>query len=78
LSKLIPVSRQELIRRLKRLGFGGPYLGSGHAYMVKEVDSGRIYVTIPNPHHSKDIGIKLLAQILKEGEISREKWFSVQ
>jgi predicted RNA binding protein YcfA (HicA-like mRNA interferase family) len=46
--------------------------------MVKEVDSGRIYVTIPNPHHSKDIGIKLLAQILKEGEISREKWFSVQ
>jgi predicted RNA binding protein YcfA (HicA-like mRNA interferase family) len=77
LSRLLPVSRQELIRRLGKLGFEGPYPGSGHAYMVKELPKGRIYVTIPNPHHGQDFGVGLLAQILKEGEISREEWLSV-
>ncbi|MCJ7445747.1 MAG: hypothetical protein MUO26_14710 [Methanotrichaceae archaeon] len=27
---LFPVSRRELIRRLAKLGFDGPYIGSGH------------------------------------------------
>jgi hypothetical protein len=45
--------------------------------MVKELPKGRIYVTIPNPHHGQDFGVGLLAQILKEGEISREEWLSV-
>jgi predicted RNA binding protein YcfA (HicA-like mRNA interferase family) len=44
--------------------------------MVKELAKGRVYVTIPNPHHGKDLGVGLLAQILKEGEISREDWLS--
>ncbi len=26
----------------------------------------RVYVSIPNPHHRKDIGVKLLIQILRE------------
>ena len=76
MSRLLPVSRQELIRRLKILGFEGPFQGSGHAYMVKMLNRGRVYVTIPNLHHGKDFGIGLLAQILKEGEISREDWLS--
>ena len=45
--------------------------------MVKERAMGRIYVTIPNPHHGQDFSVGLLAQILKEGEISREEWLSV-
>lgn len=45
--------------------------------MVKELDKGRIYVAIPNPHHGQDFSVGLLAQILKEGEISREEWLSV-
>jgi predicted RNA binding protein YcfA (HicA-like mRNA interferase family) len=77
LSRLLPVSRQELIRRLGKLGFEGPYPGSGHSYMIKELAKGRIYVTIPNPHHGQDFSVGLLAQILKEGEISREEWLSV-
>ena len=77
MSRLLPISRQELIRRLGKLGFEGPYPGSGHAYMIRKLAKGRVYVTIPNPHHGKDFGIGLLAQILKEGEISREEWLSV-
>jgi hypothetical protein len=45
--------------------------------MIKELAKGRIYVTIPNPHHGQDSSVGLLAQILKEGEISREEWLSV-
>ncbi|MCJ7445748.1 MAG: type II toxin-antitoxin system HicA family toxin [Methanotrichaceae archaeon] len=36
-----------------------------------------IRITIPNPHYGKDIGVGLLAQILKEAGISRENWISV-
>ncbi|MDM7935682.1 MAG: type II toxin-antitoxin system HicA family toxin [Methanothrix sp.] len=71
-NRLSPVARRELIRRLGELGFIGPYTGSGHEYMVK----GDIRVVIPNPHRGRDIGARLLAQILKEAGISREDWLS--
>lgn len=77
MSRLVPVSRNELIRRLKKLGFEGPYPGSGHAYMVRELSGKRLYVKIPNPHHGEDISAGLLAEILRKAEISREEWFSV-
>ena len=44
--------------------------------MVGKLTEGRVYVTIPNPHHGKDIGVGILAQILREGGISREEWLS--
>lgn len=33
--KLAPVSWTELVRRLRELGFDGPYQGGKHPYMVK-------------------------------------------
>jgi len=45
--------------------------------MVKDLATGRVYVTIPNLHHGRDLGVKHIAQILKEGELSREEWLSV-
>jgi predicted RNA binding protein YcfA (HicA-like mRNA interferase family) len=78
LSKLAPVSRKELIRNLRTLGFKGPYPGSSHAYMVKaRTEGGRLYVSIPNPHHGEEIGVGLLVEILRKAKISREEWFSV-
>ncbi|HPH48969.1 MAG TPA: type II toxin-antitoxin system HicA family toxin [Methanothrix sp.] len=71
-NKLAPVSRRELIKRLRKLGFEGPYPGTDHEYMV----NGDRFVPIPNPHR-REIGVNLLAEILKEAEISREDWFSV-
>jgi len=76
LSRLVPVSRNELLRRLHKLGFEGPYPGSGHAYMVREQSGKRLYVKFPNPHHGDDIGAGLLAEILRKAEISRDEWFS--
>jgi hypothetical protein len=35
-----------------------------------ELAKGRIYVTIPNPHHGQDFSVGLLAQILKNKERS--------
>ncbi len=71
-SKLVPVSRRELIHRLKVLGFNGPFKGSDHDYMVRR----ETRVTIPNLHKGQDIGIRLLTQVLKEAEIDRDDWIS--
>ena len=76
MSRLVPVSRNELLRRLRKLGFEGPYPGSGHAYMVRVLSGKRLYVKIPNPH-GEDIGVGLLAEILRRAGISRDEWFSV-
>ena len=70
-NRLTPVSRLDLIKRLKELGFIGPYSGPGHAFMVR----GTNRVRIPN-RHKKEIGVNLLLEILREGGISREDWLS--
>lgn len=72
LNRLAPVSRKELIKRLAKLGFEGPYVGSGHEYMIW----GALRVKLPNVHRSQDISVDLLARILRDAEISREEWFS--
>ena len=69
---LSPVSRRELIRRMRALGFRGPAAGKRHAAMIK----GEYRVPIPNPHPG-DISIPLLRRILREAEISLEEWKSV-
>ena len=70
MSKLSPVSWRELVKRLRKLGFEGPYQGGTHPYMVK----GDLVLTIPNPHR-REIGVDLLARVLKRGNIRREDWF---
>lgn len=61
----------DLIKRLKELGFVGPYTGSDHAFMVR----GTNRVKVPNPH-KKEIDVNLLLEILREGRISRDEWSS--
>ena len=72
MTKLTPVSWRELVRRLHKLGFRGPYEGGRHPYMVRE----DLVLTIPNPHRRK-IGAALLLRILKQADISREEWNDV-
>lgn len=67
--KLAPVTRNELISRLKVLGFVGPQSGGKHQYMVK----GLIRLTLPNPH-KHDIGVDLLSRMLKQAGIDRNYW----
>lgn len=73
MSRLAPVSWNELVRRLYALGFEGPYTGRGpHPVMLR----GTIRIMIPNPHRG-DISVDLIMKILRQGEISREDWLSV-
>ena len=67
-----PLPRRELIRGLRDLGFEGPYTGGRHQFMVK----GDIVVTIPKPHGG-DIGVGLLARVLRQARISRDEWESL-
>lgn len=64
------VSRREIIKRLRKLGFSGPYTGGDHQYMRRK-DGLRIRV--PNPHKS-DPSIGLLLLILKHAGISKSEW----
>jgi hypothetical protein len=66
---LKPVSHKELIRRLKLLGFDGPFPGGKHLFMIR----GTLRLIIPNPHRG-DIGGALLTRILKQGLITMNEW----
>lgn len=64
-----PITRRELVRTLRNLGFDGPYAGARHQFMVR----GQLRLRIPNPHEGA-IGRDLLARILRQAGISREEW----
>jgi len=49
-----PISRKELISKLKALGFEGPFRATRHQYMIK----GKHKIFIPNPHGGKDTSYK--------------------
>ena len=65
------MSSLELVRRLRALGFSGPFEGSKHPYMMR----GDRVLTVPNPHRS-DIGIDLLKRILDRAGVSRDEWLA--
>lgn len=67
-----PIKRSELVRQLRRAGFSGPFSGGKHEFMMK----GKLSITIPNPHKS-DIGMNLLAKILKQANIEKAEWESL-
>ena len=69
MNKLAPLSWKDLIKKLRRLGFAGPYQEGKHPYIVK----GNLVLTVPNPHR-KEIGVDLLSRLLRQAEISRDDW----
>ncbi|MBI5594450.1 MAG: type II toxin-antitoxin system HicA family toxin [Elusimicrobia bacterium] len=69
MSKLGPVTWRELVRRLKELGFEGPYQAGPHPYLVK----GDVVLTLPNPHRA-EISVDLLSRILRQAGVSRDDW----
>lgn len=63
------ISRRELIRTFKQLGFTGPYAGKRHQFMQRD----SLKVHIPNPHEG-DISVSLLLKLLKQADITRKEW----
>ena len=66
----MPVSRKDLIKKFRRLGFSGPYSGGKHQFMIK----GNLKIRVPNPHKSGDISNSLLREILKQAGVSKAEW----
>ncbi|HII76664.1 MAG TPA: type II toxin-antitoxin system HicA family toxin [Methanolinea sp.] len=60
---------RNLVRKLRVLGFEGPYRGGKHPFMIKDA----LVLTLPNPHRQK-IGPDLLAKILRHAGISHDEW----
>jgi predicted RNA binding protein YcfA (HicA-like mRNA interferase family) len=66
---LKPLSRKELIRKFKVLGYSGPFSGGKHQFMIKRSHK----IRIPNPHVA-DIDASLLKEILRQAGISSKEW----
>ena len=73
MAKLAPVTRNELVQGLRRLGFDGPYSGGKHEFMLKD----ELRLTLPNPH-KREIGVDLLRRILRQAGITRDEWLASQ
>jgi len=67
--RLGPIKRAQLIRYLRELGFQGPERGGKPQIMRR----GPVTLLLPNPH-CRDIGVGLLARILREEGISKDDW----
>jgi predicted RNA binding protein YcfA (HicA-like mRNA interferase family) len=68
---LSPASRRELLRKLKKLGFEGPFPGGKHHWMRR----GALRLTIPNPHGGA-IDPGLIRRILRQARITVEEWIN--
>jgi len=67
--RLTPVSRREFVRRLRVLGFSGPFVGGRHEFMLR----GEHRLIVPNPHRG-DISVDLLVRLLRQAGVTREEW----
>lgn len=69
--KLSPLKPQQLIQKLRALGYKGPYPGGRHVRMAHPT-TGKV---IPIPmHKGADISVGLLREIIREVEITLEEW----
>ena len=73
MARLAPVSRREFIRRLRDLGFDGPYTGGRHEFMLR-ADRRLI---LPNPHR-QTVSADLLTRLLRQAGITRQEWDSTK
>jgi len=70
--KLSPLPRRILIKKLRKIGFEGPFPATRHEYMRR--DGEKIF--IPNPH-GKDIGIPIIKKIISQVKISNQEFLNL-
>lgn len=64
------LSRIELIRKFRALGYDGPFAGKRHQFMRL----GSRKIRIPNPHGSQDISAALVSEIVRQVEVDQADW----
>ena len=62
-----------MIEKLRKLGFEGPFPGGRHSRMVN-LKTGQI---VPIPVHSKEIGVGLIREIIRQVGVSRDEWLNL-
>ena len=66
-----PISRREMIRRFKKLGWEGPFPGGKHEGMRHP--KTKVKIPLPNPHKG-DLDWSLVKRILKQAGIQNDDW----
>jgi len=66
----VTITRRDLIKKFRNLGFIGPYSGGKHMFMSK----GGLKIRVPNPHGPIDISDSLLPEILRQANVTKEEW----
>ena len=73
MSRWTPVKRSEFVRRVRKLGFEGPYSGTRHQFLV----SGNHRLTVPS---NAEFSVPQLRLLLREvgamigRNVNREEW----
>ena len=73
---IAPISRRELIRRLKELGFEGPYHGGKHDFVRRPTD--QLKLALPRSDaRGREIGVEFQKRIPNEIGVSGKEWMSL-
>ena len=76
MARMGPVSRNALIRRLKHLGFEGPYHGGKRDFMRRPSD--QLKLALPRADaKSREIGVELQKRMLREIGVSTGEWLGL-
>jgi predicted RNA binding protein YcfA (HicA-like mRNA interferase family) len=69
--KLTPIPAREVLRKLRRLGYEGPFGGGKYAVMRNPETGVKISVPI---HAARDLPLGTLRAIVKAAGVSVEEW----
>lgn len=76
MSQWMPCKRREFIRRLRKLGFDGPYSGTKHQFMIYKAQR----LTIPSNNEYSVPQLKMMIgeiEAILERHISASEWNSL-
>jgi predicted RNA binding protein YcfA (HicA-like mRNA interferase family) len=66
----VPIEYREFLRKLRQLGFSGPFQVGRHPFMIR----GKQKIAIPNPHGRTIDDMRLLRRVLRHAGIRDEEW----
>ena len=72
--KLTPAKPRIIVKKLRRLGFEGPFGGGRH--VVMRHPETRIKIPVPM-HKGKDMPIGTLRAIIRQANVSVEEWLAL-
>jgi predicted RNA binding protein YcfA (HicA-like mRNA interferase family) len=74
MSRLSPEKPREVIRKLRELGFEGPFGGGRHVFMRHP--ETRVKISVP-VHQGRDVPIGTLAAIIKQAGSTVDQWLAL-